>query len=250
MSDELKIAIEAAKVGAKTALKYFNKSLVLEYKTDKSPVTIADKEVEKAIIQHILKNDPKAKFLAEESGGDSSQNSLWIIDPIDGTRSFARGIPTWAILIAKYNNGKITCGVCYFSVLKNLLYAEKGKGAFLNGKKVHVSSISALNKAYTAYGALKHFKNTDKIVHLALKSSSSRSPDITYGAFLVACGKMDVCVDPYGQAWDAACFKVIIEEAGGTFTHMDGSKWTLKKRGFVATNGLLHDEVIRILSEQ
>ncbi len=250
MSEELQLAINAAKTGAKTALDYFQIDLKVEYKKDTSPVTIADKKTEEAIKSFILKHDSKAKFLAEETGGDSSEKSLWIIDPIDGTRSFTRGMNGWCILISKYTKDDVTTGVCYFPILNELYYAQKGFGAYYGNKKLSVSKVSALQKSFTAYGSLKYFKNYNRVIDVALKSATARSPEITYGAVLVASGKMDVCIDGYAKPWDSAPLKVLIEEAGGTYTDLKGKPWSLQSVGTLATNGLLHNEVIEILDKK
>ncbi|MBI4096666.1 MAG: inositol monophosphatase [Candidatus Levybacteria bacterium] len=250
MSNELRIAIGAAKKGAKEALKWYNKPLEIRLKEDKSVVTIADEQSENAIKQFILSYYPTARFIAEESRGNQKEIECWIIDPIDGTRNFSRGIPLWSVLISLYRKGEFVIGVCYFPVFNWLIFAEKNKGAFCNGKKINVSSISNLRVSYTAFGSPRHFKNKQKIIDLINASGSTRCMDLSYSAYLVASGKMDVLVDAYGKIWDVAPFKVIVEEAGGKLTNLQGNPWTINDEGYIATNGLLHDQIVQLINSQ
>ena len=121
MSEELKVAIEAAKKGGKHALQYYEKDLAIEFKNDNTPVTIADKESEEVIKNHILKSFPDAKFVGEESGGSVDKEEFWTIDPIDGTRSFIRGIPQWCNLISFCKKDGPVLGVCYYAVNNELM---------------------------------------------------------------------------------------------------------------------------------
>lgn len=247
MSDELKIAIEAAKIGAQEALKFYKDELEVKIKEDNTVVTIADKASEEKIKSYITSKYHNAKFVAEESGGNRDDDSFWIIDPIDGTRSFTRGIPSWAILISFVKDNSVVVGVCYFPVLDTILYAEKGKGAYIDGKKVSVSKIKNLKNSYLGYGSPRHFKNKKLILDLIEYSGSARSFDATYSSFLLTEGKLDVHVDAYAEIWDAAPFKISVEEAGGKFTNLKGEKWRFTDRGYIATNGLLHEDVLKIV---
>src|SRR5438874_1234590 len=121
MSPHLATAIEAAKIGAATASQYFESELQVEYKSDNSPVTTADFESEKAIKQYISSQFTDANFLAEETASSIPANDFWVIDPVDGTNSFIRGIPFWFVLVSYYRNNQIQLGVCYFPLLKQLL---------------------------------------------------------------------------------------------------------------------------------
>ncbi|OGH38303.1 MAG: hypothetical protein A3B44_01490 [Candidatus Levybacteria bacterium RIFCSPLOWO2_01_FULL_38_21] len=251
MSNELRIAIEAAKIGAKTALKYYEKKMLVSIKKDKTVVTEADFQTEDAIRSFILSRIPNAKFLAEETGGDKEEETFWIIDPIDGTRCFTRNIPFWCILISLYKKGEVMLGVCYFPLLHNgLMYAERGKGAHRGLKKIYTSNISDLSKCYLTFGSLRHFKNKKPLLKLVDIVGSVRGYEPTYGHFLLSCGSIDATIDVYAQPWDSAPFKVIIEEAGGRITHIDGKPWDIFGRGFIGTNGLLHDEAIHILNKK
>lgn len=250
MSTELIIAIEAAKKGAQKALSYFTKPLDVELKADKSFVTIADKETEKAIISFIQQKFPHALFVGEESGGNINDKEFWIIDPIDGTRSFVHGIDTWCVLIALSRNKEIQLGVCYFPILNYLFYAERGKGAYFNTKQIHTSKVDKLSNAFVNYGSLKYFTNKEAVLRLYEKIESVRSIEATYASCLVTKGSMDASIDAYGELWDHASFKVIIEEAGGKITRLDGSPWYLKGKGSLISNGLIHDQLLEILNKK
>ncbi len=249
-SKELDVAIETAKIGADIALSYYQTDLEIELKEDRSPVTVADKAAEEEMKRYILSHYPKVHILAEESGGDRLHEEFWIVDPIDGTRSFARGIPWWCNLTAFFKNGEVVVGVCYFPVTDSILYAEKGKGCFLNGKKVTVSDVDDLKRSYIAYGSPRYFPNKEVILDLASAGYVSRSPDPTYAAFLVATGKYETVITANAKTWDAAPFALIIAEAGGTFTNLHGEPWTIHDVGYIASNGKIHKEIVSIVNKE
>lgn len=247
---ELRIAIEAVKNGAKVALKYFHRDLDVELKEDDTPVTIADRESEKAIKKHILKAFSNAKFVGEETGGDIDSDEFWTIDPIDGTKNFMRGIELWAILISLYRNGEAVIGVSYMPAIDELLYAERGKGAFINSKKVHVSGVSDIKNAFLSHGETKSSYDPYMMFLLSKHFMTSRGIGDAWSYHLVATGKIDVMLEENTHIWDIAPFTVIIPEAGGRFTNLEGREWGIHDTTALATNGLLHDEVIGILNQE
>lgn len=251
ISPQLKTAIDAARLGAGKALEYFdnNSNLKATNKLDNSPVTVADPLTEEIIKKHILSNFPDAKILGEEAGGSREESTCWIIDPIDGTRSFMRGIPTWGVLIAYCKDNEFIIGVCYFPILDVMIWAEKGMGAYQNGKRIHVSDISYLKEAYVSCGNIKHFENKQTVLDLADASYVLRCPEATRATALVVSGKTDVLVDVKAQLWDFAPFITIATEAGGKITNTKGEPLTRKDRGYIVTNGLLHDEVLKIVNK-
>lgn len=249
MSTELKVAIEAAKKGAEYAMTFFGKEMVVGKKGDNTVVTKVDKETEELIKKTILNKFPDANFVAEESGGNKKEKEFWIIDPIDGTRSFTRGIPTWCVLIAYYKNNKITSGLCYFPIFNWLAYAELNKGVYFNGKRVQVSKVKNLENSTIACGSLKFFKNDKLLTKLIEVSAALRAPDFAFASLFLAKGGFDILVDRYGMIWDIAPFKIIIEEAGGKVTNWNGNPWTITDRGCIATNGILHNKVMEIIEK-
>lgn len=250
MSNELVIVIEAAKAGAKKALQYFSKNPQVIIKPDNTPVTIADKECEQEIIKVILKNFPNSSFLAEESGTTEGNDFVWVIDPIDATKSFIRGLPFWGIQIALAKKGEIVLGVSYAPVLNELFYAEKGKGTFLNDKKVSVSKVDLLKNATLSHGTTNFFEEkTNNLLKLSKACNYERGFGDFYGYTLVASGRIDIMTDAKnGGPWDIAAVKIIVEEAGGKVTNINGKPWELTDRNAVATNNLLHAEVVSILN--
>lgn len=249
MSDELKVAIEAARAGAEVALKYYNTTLEVDYKTDRSPVTIADKETEETIKRTILNAFPDAKFVGEETGGRPTGETFWIIDPIDGTKMFIRGLPYWSVLIALCKNKEITLGVSYMPDFDELIHAEKGAGAYLNDKKIIVSKVDDITKAYFSYSEITWYKDKGLLINSLDNFACVRSIGDAHSYHLVAKGKFDIFTEPSPSLWDIAPFKVIVEEAGGKVTDLKGNPWNVdNKGGIIASNGLLHDQVIRILN--
>ena len=254
-SKELQTAIVAAKLAATHALTYFDKSekdLGIELKDNNTPVTIADRECEEIIKKHVLSVFPDAKLVREETGGDIMVDEYWTIDPIDGTRSFSRGVNGWAILIAYFADGQYQLGVCYFPVHDELLYAERGKGAYYNEKRVHVSTVDSVSKTYFGHGNPKHTTPEQRAAlnRLIDAAGSVRSWEVTYANFLLAQGKVDIVFDEYAFPWDVAPYAVIIPEAGGKLTRLDGSPITREGKGYLSTNGLIHDEIIAILNQK
>ncbi len=248
---ELQVTLLAAKEGAKRALYYFDKSPKVTIKPDNTPVTKADLETEAQIKQIILQYFPNSSFLGEESGGNIHDEELWVIDPIDGTRNYIRGLPFWGVEIAFVKNGQPVIGVSYSPCLNELMYAQEGKGAYLNEKKATVSGITTLSDAVLNHGTLKYYQDSlPQLLSLASTCAHQRGYGDFYGYHLVASGRSDIMLDAKNGPWDIAALKIIIEEAGGKVTNFKGNDWTLSDKTAVATNGLIHAEVVRILNKK
>lgn len=250
-NNELSIAIQAARKGAVEAMKYFTHNPEITVKPDNSPVTIADKECEQAIKKVLLNSFPKSSFLAEESGTTGNNDFVWVIDPIDATKNFIRNLPFWGIQIALAIKGEIVIGVSYAPALNELFFAEKGEGAYLNNQKIAVSKINKLENATLLHGTIDFFEDkTNNFLNLSKSCYYERGFGDFYGYTLVACGKADIMLDAKnGGPWDIAAIKIIVEEAGGMVTNINGEPWNLSHRNAVATNGLIHSDVIHILNE-
>lgn len=246
MSNELKVAIEAVKAGAKKALEHFENIPPVEMKADNTPVTIADKETEEVIKKSILSSFPNAKIVGEETGGDVNDDEYWIIDPIDGTKLFIRGIKVWAVLLALIRQNEVVLGVSYIPGMDELLYAEKGEGAFLNGKKVHVSTVPKLKDALICFTDLSGVTRNN-LLPLIDASFSARGIGDAFSYHLVTNGRADLFTEPSPSLWDIAPFQCIIKEAGGKFTSYDNNE-PLAKAPVLASNHLIHDEAIAILN--
>ncbi len=250
MSEELKVAIEAAKKAGEHAKQFLKNSFEVMRKGDDSPVTKADKECEKIIRDVITSAFPNSKFVGEEGGGDTNEKEFWVIDPIDGTKAFVRDIPFWSVLIALYKDDDVQVGVSYNPSLDLLLYAEKGKGAYFNGEKISVSSHSELKGSYFTYASPKRIKNLDGTLRIIEKAEWSRSVGDAPSFYLLATGHTDIHLENGLQLWDVAPFRVIVEEAGGKITQDNGEPWTKNTSNIIASNGILHDEAIKLFNQR
>lgn len=248
MLDELKVAIEAAKVGAKNALKYFDQDIEVETKEDNTVVSHADRETEEVIKSYISSKFKKAKFVGEETGGSTQEKEFWTIDPIDGTRSYLRGIPAWCVIVTLCKDNDVFLSVIYYPHSNTVYHAQRDRGAFENNKQLQVSKIAKLQDAYMGFGSPRHFKDKRVVIDLIEKTASARSWEATYSALLVVSGKVDLHIDAFGKIWDMAPFKVMLEEAGGKMTRLDGSPWTFEGQGALMSNGLLHDQALAVIA--
>ena len=251
MKTKLDIAIEAAKKGGAHALTYFQTNLTIEMKANNSPVTIADRETEAVIKTAILAEDPTANFVGEETGGSFDQDAYWLIDPIDGTACFVHGIPLWGVLISYIEHGEATVGVSYVPSQNELMYAEKGKGAFLNDKPIHVSQTSRIQDAFFTHGTL--YKIIDRLpgfLEFTKQTFKVRGMGDCFGYHLLATGRTEGIFDGGLSPWDLAGLKLIVEESGGKITNFKGEPWTFSDNNAIVTNGLVHEEVLHLVHNE
>lgn len=250
MDHTLQTAIDAAKAAGEIALQYFKTNLTVELKADRTPVTKADRECETRIVAMLRAQFPDHGVLGEEFGEQPGKGSArWIIDPIDGTKNFIRGIPFFATLIALEEDGEITAGVMYAPAIDELLYAQKGQGAYANGIRVHVSDIAQLEDAMLIHGGLHDLKVRpcwQPFLRLVDGSARQRGFGDALGHSLVMQGLAEVALEPEIQPWDVAASKIIVTEAGGRFSDFAGSP-SIYSGDAVISNGRVHDEVLRIL---
>lgn len=227
-SKYLETAINAAKEASKISLKYFNKSKKISYKKGNEIVTNADKESEKKIIEIILSKFPKHNIWGEE-GGESNKKSdyRWVIDPIDGTFVYSRGIETFGISISLEHKGEPIVGVNYFPALKKLYFAEKGKGAYLNNKRIHVSKKNNIKPLYMICTEMaRHPKLTKKfrkkIIDRKLHVKDFGSTELHLS--MVADGKADAAFSYGIKPGDISAGMILIREAGGSVINLKGKK--------------------------
>ncbi len=246
----LKTALEAAKKGGFLAEKYFNNLPKVNFKSDKSPFTIADIETEKLIRKIISSKYPDHGIIGEELPPINPKSNIqWVIDPIDGTRDFVRGIPFWATYIAVLKTNKPILGVVFMPSTNDMMTAKLSEGAFLNGKKTKVSKTKKLSDAYISFGQLKRFEKQKKVrelVNLCKTASASRGYGNLGFKFLIE-GKIDISLESYGGLYDFAAPSIILKEAGGEFSDFSG-KFSLTTGNGVYSNGLLHQQIIKILN--
>ncbi|MEW6298360.1 MAG: inositol monophosphatase family protein [Thermodesulfobacteriota bacterium] len=250
MDEVLRTAIEAAKAAGEVARFYFRTNLAVETKADRTPVTRADRECEAKVIEVLRARFPDYGFLGEELGEQpGTGNARWIIDPIDGTKNFIRGIPFFATLIALEEGGEISAGVMYAPAIDDLLYARKGHGAFANGRRVHVSTIPHLRDAMLIHGGLKDLKVRpcwQPFLRLVDATARQRGFGDALGHSMVICGHAEVALEPEIKPWDVAATKLLVTEAGGRFSDFTGTP-SIYAGSAVISNGLVHEAVVDAL---
>jgi histidinol-phosphatase len=247
-SKELQAAIDAAKAAAEVISGYYQKNIAVRTKEDQSPVTEADVRSEETIRAILSERFPNYGFYGEETGKHSAgAESVWLVDPIDGTKSFVRECPFFSTQIALMRAGRLVAGVSNAPAYGELAWAEEGQGAFLNGRPVRVSTIADLPNAFLSTGNMKSLTRSPAWERLgAMIRGVSRSRG--YGDFvhyhLLARGSLDVIIETDVNILDIAALTVIVREAGGTFTDLSGRDVTLETTSVLATNGRLHPAVL------
>lgn len=251
----LQTALEAVKQAEKVVLRYLEQNIRAELKEDESPVTIADQQAEETIKQAILNVFPDHTFFGEEGEKvdlSGHRGYTWIIDPIDGTKSYIRKNPLFATQLALMHDGELILGVSNAPLLNELIYAEKGSGCYFNGSLVNVSNVDAVSEAYLSYGSLKYFVSTGKDKALLDLSSTvrwARGIGDFWSYHLLAQGKLDVMIEAQTKLWDIAALTVIVREAGGRITQLNGQEIDYTATTALATNGSVHDEILHALNK-
>lgn len=250
-SEFLQVALKAAKAAQEVINKYYLGQFDIELKSDQSPVTIADVETEKTIRSIILEAFPDHGFYGEETGKvneDADYN--WLIDPIDGTKSFVRQYPFFSTQIALMYKGELIMGVSNAPAFGEMAWAEKGAGAFLNGDPIKVSDIDTFNKATLSLGNIATLAGGDqwgKTGELIQQVNRIRGYGDFYHYHLLASGKIDIVLESDVNILDIAALSVIITEAGGAFTDLEGNALDLDTRSVMATNGVLQQPVAEFM---
>ncbi len=254
-SHELEVAIQAALEAGKVLEKYFETEILKEYKEDKSIVTKADKEAEELIKKIILENFPKHSVLGEETGmTENGCEYTWNIDPVDGTRNFANAIPLFAVSIALMCNKDVILGVVYNPATNSLFYAEQSKGAYLNGKQIRVS-VDDRDKALITVSS---GKNKDD---LRVRRDLMRTlPDFVSSVRDFGCTSLDLAFVARGSTeadikfglsiYDLAAGILLVQEAGGTISKIDGGVFTFDDTSYIASNGVFHDKLVEEVRRQ
>jgi histidinol-phosphatase len=229
-----------------------NSGMPYTAKKDLTPVTELDRQVEQNIRAVISKKYPGHQILGEEFGEDTDKTSpfLWIIDPIDGTKAFIRGLPNFATQIAVMHEGKIIAAVSNAPALNETLAAYKNGGAFLNNKKIQVSRINSVKESYICHGNVKYFNRLNKLPQLLDLFENAwcvRGLGDFLGYHLLARGSVDAMLEAAVKIWDVAALSLIVEEAGGKVTDIHGKPVSLDTTTIAATNGRIHDDVLAFL---
>jgi histidinol-phosphatase len=236
---------------AMTLARFRATDLVVSTKPDLTPVTEADRDVERAIRRILSRSRPAHAVLGEELGDDGGGGAgwRWVLDPIDGTKNYVRGIPVWATCIGLQRDGEGMVGVVSAPALGRRWWAARGEGAFADGQPIRVSAVADLADAQLGYDSVPGFEAHglgDGFLGLARRCWRTRGLGDFWSHVLVAEGAVEIAVEPEVSLWDVAAVQVIVEEAGGRFTDLTG---VARPDGgsAVSTNGLLHDEVLAAL---
>lgn len=244
MSSDLALTHRLADAADAIALSCFRTGLAVETKPDLTPVTEADRAVETELRRLLSDERPHDAVLGEEHGSTGVGDRRWILDPIDGTRNYARGIPIWGTLIALEEAGRVRLGLVSAPALSRRWWAERGEGAFANGTKVDVSTIAS------AEDAVLCFAFEDELPEIARRAWHTRGLGDFWAHMLVAEGAVDGAVDASGvREWDLAAVQVIVEEAGGRFSDFSGRP-RIDARSAISSNGLLHDELVAAVTQR
>jgi myo-inositol-1(or 4)-monophosphatase len=252
---ELAAAIQAARQAGRLLMDHFGKELQVKYKAPGNPVTDLDGMTQRLIADRLHRAFPDYGFLGEEDSASSEGESVrWIVDPIDGTINYFHDHPIFVVSIALEKAGEITLGVVYAPYLDELYAAEKGKGATLNGIPIHVSQTVEMDKAVLGSGFpynvwyddkdnLEQWRRFTKVA-LATRTTGSAAYDLCY----VAAGRLDGYWELKLETWDAAAATLIVREAGGMVTQVDGQPYHHLNQHLLASNGVLHQEMLDILN--
>jgi len=255
------VASEIAREAGALLREFYHRGVATEYKGDVDLVTEADRASEALIKQRLAERFPLHGIYGEEGTRERlSGEYRWYVDPLDGTTNFAHGFPIFCVLLglekrlpglAEDEDGEMVAGVTYDPLRDELFVAERGKGAWLNGKRISVSKTKKLQESLTATGFPSQKRHRSPNVHfyheITLRSHGVRRAgaagiDLAY----VACGRLDGFWEFKLNPWDTSAGYLLIEEAGGTVTHFDGGKFTLDSREVLATNGLIQGEMVEI----
>ena len=235
---------------AMTLARFRDVDLVVSTKPDLTPVTEADRSVERALRERIIAARPDHGILGEEFGSEGPGEWRWILDPIDGTKNYVRGVPVWATCIALQHGDRVTAGVVSAPALGRRWWAARGEGAFAGGQPIRVSAVGSLADAQLSYDSVPGFESCglgEQFLALARRCWRTRGLGDFWSHVLVAEGAVDIAVEPEVSVWDVAAIQVIVEEAGGRFTDLSGAGRP-DGGSAVSTNGILHDEVLTALA--
>ncbi len=249
MNKDFTFAVGLAREAGKIMKQNFSPGMKKEWKEDGTPLTITDTTINTLVMNAVQENYPTYSFIGEEGSRLKESEYTWVCDPIDGTMPFSYGWPTFAFSLALVKNGESMLGVVYDPICDRLLWAEKGSGAFLNGRKVSVSSNQVMDKTTFVetgdYAILPKLQET-------LAAEECRVPTFyscVYAGILVATGEFAGQVYKHDKPWDGAALKVIVEEAGGRVTDLRGEeqRYDRKINGFIASNGAIHQRLVDII---
>jgi histidinol-phosphatase len=247
MHPDLALALRLADAADAITLKHFQSTtLSVRTKLDMTPVSEADEAAERALREILSTERPDDAVVGEEYGSTGTQARRWVLDPIDGTKNYVRGIPVYATLIALADCDRALAGVISAPALGRRWWAARGEGAFCNGRRMQASKIGALAEACIGYDSVTDFDphgTAEPFLALVRQCTRARGFGDFWIHMLVAEGAIEIAIEPTVAAWDVAAVQVIVEEAGGRFTDLRGEA-RYDGGSALSTNGLLHDTVL------
>lgn len=249
-SAELRVAFEASAAAVEISREYYRGNFTVTTKDDMTPVTQADVECEEAIKRIILGAFPEHGFFGEETGCTKTDAEfLWLVDPIDGTKAFVRQYPMFSTQIALMHYGELVLGVSSGTMFDEFAWAERGCGAWLNGERLAVSDVDDPERGAISTGNLKSLARSDgwsSLGNIVAAADRIRGYGDFYHYHLLAAGKIDAVIESDVNILDVAALSVIVEEAGGVFTDLNGDKIGLEIRSVLAANAAMH---VNLLAE-
>jgi histidinol-phosphatase len=253
--DDLSLALALADRADDITMRHFRRSdLEVRSKTDRSPVSAADLETERALRSLLGEHRPDDGVLGEEFDETPGGRRRWILDPIDHTDNYTRGVEVFATLIALEEEGRTTVGVVSAPALGRRWWAARGQGAYVRAgeasARIRVSAVDDLAQAHVSYASLRGWNRRGLVPGIVRISRAARyvfGSGCFWAQMLVAEGRCDASLDPWGKVWDNAASQVIVEEAGGRFTDLRGEP-RIDRDCAIVTNGLLHEEILALLA--
>ena len=258
------VAMGIAREAGALLKEYYERGVEMEYKGDVDLVTVADRASEALIVKRLEAAFPDHGVYGEEGTRDGLDREFrWYVDPLDGTTNFAHGFPAFCVLLglerrraglAKDEDGEMVAAITYDALRDEMFVAERGRGAWLNGRRIHVSKTATLQESLTATGFPSQKRHESPNVHFyqemtlrshGVRRAGSAGLDLAY----VACGRLDGYWEFKLNPWDTSAGYLLVEEAGGTMTHFDGEKFTLDSREVLATNGLIQTETLHLFAD-
>jgi myo-inositol-1(or 4)-monophosphatase len=255
MDEVLNFAMHCAFESGKIQRKYFEKSINVRHKGETDLVTDVDMACQGRIIELIKAALPDDDIISEEKNNNfNGKKNRWIIDPLDGTTNYAHGYPFFCTSIAYEEDGQITLGVVYNPIFNELFFSRKGTGAYLNGEMIQVSAVHDLKQALLSTGfpyniATTERNNIDHFTNFLFKAQAiRRDGSAALNLCYVACGRFDAFWELTLNSWDMAAGSLMVCEAGGTVTNLEGNEFSVYKETVVASNGFLHEGMLMVLN--
>lgn len=255
MASYLETAVDIAREAGSLLAGYFERRVAFELKGEFDLVTEADRASEKLVVERLSSHFPTHGIMAEEGGGHESNSGFrWYVDPLDGTTNFAHGFPMFNVTLALERDGELIAGVIYDPVRNEMFSAERGGGAYLNNRRIHVSKAQRLEDSLLATGFPSYKRHLNINVHFfhqvamvthGVRRGGSAALDLAY----VACGRLEGFWEFGLKPWDQAAGILLVDEAGGRSSDMKGGKADLFGPHLVTTNGTVHDQALELFSE-